>query len=300
MSERWNLVHGSAAAAVVAVVLLSPAAANAQVSKCTGTKQWYAGKCRYPDDIAKMKTEEEAQRRAAEQRRAEEQRRKAEAEAERKAEEEAGKRAEAEEADAAACKRARRDDTVDSWQSYLDNFPNGKCREEATDRIDALKHKPEPPPEPEPEQPKAEPPPRPKRLPPAPKPPPRVEPAPPSPMPPEERRVSPVAWPGFAVGGAGFLIGGITGGVAASKASALRAACPDKVCDPGKQSDLDSAKRLADVSTAMFVVGGIGAGVGLVALIVSLSGDDKPSDAKTGFVVRPMLGAGSLGLRGEF
>jgi hypothetical protein len=248
------------AAAFVGVAVLASAPARAE-GKCSGTKQWYAGKCRYPDDIAKLKTEQEAQRRAAEQRRAEEQWRKEEAEAKRQAEEaEARARAEAEKADTAACKNARRDDTADSWRGYIENFPTGKCREDATDRIEALKSKPQPP-APQPEEPE-----------PKPKPPPRPMPAPPSLVPrrAEEKHISPVAWTGFALGAAGFLIGGITGGVAASKTSALRAACPNKVCDPSKRGDLDGTKKLADVSTGMFVIGGLGAAAGVVGLAVPI------------------------------
>jgi hypothetical protein len=112
----------------------------------------------------------------------------------------------------------------------------------------------------------------------------------------------PVAWAGFALGGAGLLAGVITGGLTLSQEAELATRCPEARCPASETAALDGARTLGNVSTASFVIGGVGVGVGLVALLVALSGDDAEdrSFTRPGSPVRPAValhvGRGELGL----
>lgn len=101
----------------------------------------------------------------------------------------------------------------------------------------------------------------------------------------------------FSIGGAGLLAGGITGGLALSKAGD----CPNKVCDT--QSDLDSAKSMATVSTIGFSVGIAGVAVGTILLLTAGTSNEKPAHAlerSRKFAMQPWLGVNSAGLAGSF
>jgi hypothetical protein len=106
-----------------------------------------------------------------------------------------------------------------------------------------------------------------------------------------------LAWIGFGVGGAGLLLGAITGGIAAGKASSIKEDCVDDACPPERRDDIDSATTLAHVATAGFVVAGVGATVGVVALLVGSSSASAEATAALPFDVR--LGPGTLGLQGR-
>jgi formylglycine-generating enzyme required for sulfatase activity len=84
------------------MIVASLSKAEAQ-QECKGTKRWYKGKCRYPDDIAKLK----------------------------KAEKEASKKEPTDPVDKAACKKAREKGTKEAWEAYLALFPDGVCSGEA-------------------------------------------------------------------------------------------------------------------------------------------------------------------------
>jgi hypothetical protein len=82
----------------------------------------------------------------------------------------------------------------------------------------------------------------------------------------------------LAVGGAGLIVGGVTGGLAISKRSALddNPACNDGKCSSSIQSDIDSFRTMRTVSTIGFVAGGVCAGLGVVLLLTSGgSGEQK-------------------------
>jgi hypothetical protein len=119
-----------------------------------------------------------------------------------------------------------------------------------------------------------------------------------TPAEPSSGGLSPLVWVGFGVGAAGLLVGGITGGIAAGKASDLKDRCPDNACPREEtEDDYDSTYTMAHVSTVGFVVGGAGAALGLVALF-ALSGDDEADTAT--ITVQPSVGLGSLGITGRF
>ena len=101
---------------------------------------------------------------------------------------------------------------------------------------------------------------------------------------------------GFGVGAAGLIAGGVTGGLTLSREKDLETSCPDKHCTSADaQSDLDSSRTLANVSTAMFAVGGAGIAVGVVGLVLSDFGGSTEQAA-----IEPLVGPGWLGMKGRF
>lgn len=89
-----------------------------------------------------------------------------------------------------------------------------------------------------------------------------------------------LAYVAFAVGGAALVTGGITGGLALSKRSALDddPACTDGKCSSSIQGDIDSFRTMRTVSTIGFVAGGVFAGAGVVLWLTSGSGQKDARD----------------------
>jgi hypothetical protein len=101
----------------------------------------------------------------------------------------------------------------------------------------------------------------------------------------------------FGVGGAGLVVGGITGVIAMSKHTQLKQACTDGVCDPTTQgAALDSYHLVGNVSTVGFIVGGVGVAAGAVLLLTQ----PKESAPPTAATWSPFIGVGSAGVRGKF
>jgi hypothetical protein len=75
----------------------------------------------------------------------------------------------------------------------------------------------------------------------------------------------------LAAGGAGLIVGGVSGGLALSKHAALEdgGQCRGDDCLPGVRSDVESLDTLRTVSTIGFVAGGVLASTGLVLLLTS-------------------------------
>ena len=119
---------------------------------------------------------------------------------------------------------------------------------------------------------------------------------------------------GFGVAAVGIGIGAVTGLMSLLKTNELKDVCPNDRCPPGKEADIDSAKSLGNVSTAAFVVGGIGLAVGVVGVLTS--GGDRKESASSGTHVRTrerrpasafapenvraVLGASYVGVAGAF
>jgi hypothetical protein len=101
----------------------------------------------------------------------------------------------------------------------------------------------------------------------------------------------------FGIGGAGLIVGGVTGALAMSKASD----CPNKVCET--QDDLDSARGMATISTIGFSVGIAGVAVGTILLLTG-SSEGAPARAKQQptpkLALAPWFGVSSVGLKGSF
>lgn len=105
---------------------------------------------------------------------------------------------------------------------------------------------------------------------------------------------SPYMYTGFAVGGAGILVGAITGALALSKSASLEDECGGTLCPIDREGDVDTIDALANVSNVAFVVGVLGVGLGVVSLVL----DQTSSEADT--AVRLQLGPGFVGVGGSF
>lgn len=113
----------------------------------------------------------------------------------------------------------------------------------------------------------------------------------------EDMGVSPWVYVGYGVGAAALVAGGVLGAVHLSKTSKLKGDCPDDFCPSELQDDMDAAEVIGHASTVSFVVAGLGATVGTVALLAGgSSGDGYPDSASVQLTVEP----GHVGLMGSF
>lgn len=112
-----------------------------------------------------------------------------------------------------------------------------------------------------------------------------------------------LAYVALGVGGAGLVVGGVTGFLALGKKSDLEG-CVDKKCPSSERDKLDSAKSLATVSTVGFAVGFVGVGAGIVLLLTgNNNGSAKasaPKLAQRGVDVQPFFAGNSAGINGTF
>lgn len=117
----------------------------------------------------------------------------------------------------------------------------------------------------------------------------------------------------FGVGGAGLVVGGITGLLALGKSGDLKDKCgADKnACPADSQSDIDSYKSMGTISTIGFIVAGVGGATGLVLLLTAPSGSASGSAAgsrfatvpvkrENGLSMTPYFGGTSAGVSGHF
>lgn len=103
----------------------------------------------------------------------------------------------------------------------------------------------------------------------------------------------------LSLGGAGLIVGGAAGIAALMQAKDARSQCTGNLCPPSAASAIDRSKLSGTISTAGFIAGGAGVGVGLIWLVAS-SGGSKKAPAKEGARVTPWIGLGEAGLRGSF
>jgi hypothetical protein len=103
-------------------------------------------------------------------------------------------------------------------------------------------------------------------------------------------------WVAFGVGGAGLVVGGLTGILAIGKHSTLASNCKTGTCDSTQQGTLSSYHTLGAISTVGFVVAGVGGAAGAILLFTQPKGDAVAS----GLHVVPVVGFGSLGATGTF
>jgi hypothetical protein len=107
---------------------------------------------------------------------------------------------------------------------------------------------------------------------------------------------------GIGVGGAGIVLGVVTGAMAAGKhGTASSSACASGPCSPGDfatyTSDRNSYYTLGTVSTIGFIAGGVLAAGGAALLLFSPKSD---AAAPAAAWVSPWVGAGSAGVTGRF
>jgi hypothetical protein len=100
---------------------------------------------------------------------------------------------------------------------------------------------------------------------------------------------------GFTVGGAGALLGAITGVLSLSAASDFQSACDasTRTCPASAQADQERALGLAHTSTVGFVIAGVGTAVGITGLVLVLTADDSVA-------IAPFASPSALGLAGRF
>ena len=119
-----------------------------------------------------------------------------------------------------------------------------------------------------------------------------------SPPEPAAKKNNTAAYVLLGVGGVGLVVGSVTGALAFGKASD----CPNKVCKT--QSDLDSAKSMATVSTIGFGVGIAGVAVGTILLLTGSHSEEAPATASwhaaPKLALQPWFGVNSAGLTGSF
>jgi len=98
----------------------------------------------------------------------------------------------------------------------------------------------------------------------------------------------------ISVGAAALVGGAITGALTLTEADDIKQSCNQNVCPPELEADADSAKTLGNLSTGLFIAGGIVAAAGVAVLIVELNAaEDEP---EVGLQIRP----GGLSLVGRF
>lgn len=122
-------------------------------------------------------------------------------------------------------------------------------------------------------------------------------PAAPPPVAAPEEETNPLVYVGFGVAGVGVVVGSITGIMAMSKFSDVAPQCPDNQCPPETHDDIDSGKTLGTISTISFIVGGVGAAVGVVGLFMPIEVEaSAEGDASATLRVGPTF----VGVDGRF
>jgi hypothetical protein len=97
----------------------------------------------------------------------------------------------------------------------------------------------------------------------------------------------------LSVGGVGLVAFGITTALAASKESNLDSHCSDRACEPAYHDDVDTYDRYRLLSTVSLVTGLVFVATGAVLLLTQPDGRAEHAG------VTPMIGVGSIGLRGQ-
>lgn len=98
------------------------------------------------------------------------------------------------------------------------------------------------------------------------------------------------------LGGAGLVLGGVTGGLALSRHGSLADECPNGSCAgvPDAQAKIDSYEMMGTLSTVGFIAGGVFAATGVALLVTAPSA--SPSAAASPFVT---LGLGPTSVRAK-
>jgi len=124
----------------------------------------------------------------------------------------------------------------------------------------------------------------------------------PPPTPPPSPPSQAQRYAGFAtlgLGGAGLLVGAVTGGLAIAKHNDITSVCPNGKCTSSQQASLGSEasaySTLGAVSTGAFIAGGALAVTGAVLL---LTAPRVKSD--TTAAISPVVGLGYVGAQGRF
>jgi hypothetical protein len=115
-----------------------------------------------------------------------------------------------------------------------------------------------------------------------------------TPPPAASHSMNPLPIVAFGVGGAGLVLGVITGGIALGDHGNLSNKCTNG-CPASESSDLSSYHTMGAISTVGFVVAGVGAAAGVILLLTA-----PKETTGSGFQVTPTIGLGSIGAVGTF
>jgi len=118
-------------------------------------------------------------------------------------------------------------------------------------------------------------------------------PPPPAPAPPPRRTL---AFVGFGAAGAAAISGAVTGALSIAETRAAENGCVEGACPPNTHTDLRAAHALALASDVSFAAAVVGIGVG----VVGLRYHPRTEDHSRSVSVRPWVGFGAGGARGEF
>jgi PEGA domain len=102
-------------------------------------------------------------------------------------------------------------------------------------------------------------------------------------------------WVGFSLGGAGLVVGAVTGVLSLNRTRAAKEHCAGNKCTSEAQDDLDEAVKMANISNAGFAVAVLGTGIGLTSILLS-SGPPKSTDKTLQVTAAP--GVAMLRLQG--
>jgi hypothetical protein len=116
----------------------------------------------------------------------------------------------------------------------------------------------------------------------------------PAAQPQEKKNTAAIA--AFAVAGVAGLVGLVTGLKAMSDESNLDKECTAKKCGTEYHDDLSSAQTWGNVSTAFFVISGVAAVGGVIAVLTAPKAAPRTASSN----VTPVVGLGGVGLRGSF
>jgi hypothetical protein len=110
-----------------------------------------------------------------------------------------------------------------------------------------------------------------------------------------------LAFVALGVGGAGLVLGGVTGALALSKKSSLdddTEHCLNDQCEYAVEGDVNSLRTFRTVSTIGFIAGGALAATGVVLLLTSGGGEQQGQSGASQLALR--VSPGALQLKGSF
>jgi hypothetical protein len=116
----------------------------------------------------------------------------------------------------------------------------------------------------------------------------------------EGHKRSVLPWVAFGVGGAGLVLGGITGLLAVGDHSTLKNNCPGGACPPAQSGNLSSYHTMGMLSTVGFTLAGVGVAGGVVLLATQPKDTGSSAPATGGLHIAPFVGLGSIGAVGRF
>ncbi len=120
----------------------------------------------------------------------------------------------------------------------------------------------------------------------------------------EEKHSGGTMWPAgvaFGVGAAGIGLGTVFGILAFKATGDVQSRCKGNVCPATETDNIIVAKTDGNVSTAGFVVGGVGLAAGLIlALTVGRGSSDSAEKKDKAAHVEPMFGPNGVGVAGSF